>query len=453
MKIFLRCILVLTCLLAQNTGVMAQSTQVSAEYALNLAERALSDDKPEVTVATAQALLRCIPDNYQALILLSLAQSRLENRSDATRAAIRAFRVARTDPQKLQASRMAGAGHFKSGHFSRAEWWLRRAANFAPTPRDSAIVKREFETIRRENPLTVQLSFSSAPSSNVNSGSNENVFNIGDLELLLSADSLALSGIEYAASANFGYRLSQSKDHLTSAGFLIYGRTYSLSASSKASVPQVSGSDYALVATEVSLNHRRNVFANLGTTGISAHIGQNWFGGDPLWRYGRIALSQDFAINQRTSASLRGFVETEVALDDVQPDTLVYDIEASFGRRLPNRDVVRFSLGARTADTDFDTSDYTSLRGNLQYDFYKRILDTRLSLALGIGKKDYEEFALTIDGRHDKSISIGATAVFENISYYGFSPSLTLQARKTNSNFSRYSTDQITARLGIQSNF
>ena len=137
----------------------------------------------------------------------------------------------------------------------------------------------------------------------------------------------------------------------------------------------------------------------------------------------------------------------------MQPDTLVYDIEASFGRRLANRDVLRLSLGARTANTDFVTSDYTSLRGNLQYSFHNKILDTRLSLTFGLGRKDYEEFALTIDGRHDKSVSIGATAVFENISYFGFSPSLTLLASKTSSNVNRYSTDQISARLGIQSNF
>lgn len=450
MTYLLRGLVLAGCLIAGAAS--AQTTMSTAEARL-LAEQALAADKPAVTIAIAQTLLKRDPDDYSLLVILSLAQTRLENHDAATAASSRAYRVAENDAQKLQSSRMAGAGHFKSGQHVRAEWWLRRAANHTATAQDSALVKQEFAIIRQKNPFSAQLSFSATPSSNVNNGSNESVFTIGDLEFLLSADSLALSGIEYSGSARLGYRLSESKDQITSVGFLVYGRTYSLSAASKDSVPGASGRDFSLVATEISLSHRRQVFAGLGATGISAHIGQNWYGGEPLWRYGRISLSQDFPIGQRSLVTLRGFVEKDIGLDGLQPDTLIYDLDASFAHRLGNRDIVRLSLGAKAADAVIDTSDYTSLRANLHYSFDNLILGTRLSLNLGLWKKDYDIFALTIDGRHDKSASIGATAVFENLSYFGFSPSLTVQASRTSSNASRYSTDQLTASMGIQSNF
>jgi len=429
------------------------TTRVSADDARILARDALNDGNPALAATIAEALLAQQPSDYQMQVLLALASSQLGDHSKANAAARQAFRIAKTDSQKLEAARLAANTRFRAGQFSRAELWLRRASNFADSPDRKRAVVADFQAVRKENPLTTRLSFSLSPSSNINGGSSEEILYIGDFAFYLSPDSLALSGFEFSADVNLNYRISQSKAQISDVGLRMFGRTYALSTEAAASVPGITGSDYALVGAELSFNHRRQVFENLGASGISVLAGQNWYGGDPLWRYYRLSLSQDFPINADSAVTLRGFVEQETALTDSNSDTNLYDLDATYGRRLGNSDVMRISLGGRLADAKADDSDYKSLRGTLSYSFDQPIFDTRLSLSLGLASKDYNSFSLSLDGRRDRSVSLGATAVFDRISYLGFSPSLTVSATSTQSNVSRYSTDQLSARFAIQSNF
>ena len=353
----------------------------------------------------------------------------------------------------MQAARIAGAARFKAGQFTRAEWWLRRAANHAKTTDTIAIVEQEFQAIRQQNPLSVKLSFSVAPSNNVNGGAEEEFFYLDDIKFLFSPDSLALSGVEYSGDVDLSYRISQSQKQTTSIGAYLYARTYTLSSESKSTAPNVSGSDYGLTLAEVSLNHRRLLIDGLGPTGVSLHTGQIWYGGNPLWRYNRLALSQDFLINQKSSATIRTFIQKQKTLNSINPDTTVYDVQGIYARSLPNQDILQLSLGYRYNVAALNTYTYTDYRASIGYSLDKPVLGSMMSFSLSAGHKNYDEFSLSLDGRRDKYVSIGTTAVFEKISYFGFSPSLSLVVSKTNSNVTRFSSVEVQGSFGIQSNF
>jgi hypothetical protein len=417
------------------------------------AEAALVSNDPALAIELATKLLDLNETDASALILLSLAYTSLNQHANAARAATKAFHATTLSKDKLQSARLVGGAKFKMGQFTRAEWWLRVAANHAKTADAKAMVGQEFQAIRQQNPLSIQLSFSAAPSSNINGGSEDAFFYLGDQKFLFSPDRLALSGIEFSGDVNVSYRLSQSKNHNTSLGAYLYGRTYSLSSESQATVTNISGSDYALTLAEVSLSHRQILFDGLGPTGVSFHTGQIWYGGSPLWRHNRIAFSQDFLINQKSSATIQAFVERQTALDQNQSDAKLYNLKGIYARRLPNNDILRISSGLTVNDAIKETYAYRSYNAAVTYQIHKPVLDMGVSFSLSVGTKQYDEFSLSLNGRRDDYVAAGASFVFQKLSYFGFSPNLSISASKTKSNVSQFSNIKVQGRLGIQSTF
>ncbi len=164
-------------------------------------------------------------------------------------------------------------------------------------------------------------------------------------------------------------------------------------------------------------------------------------------------LSQTVPIRQTAALTLLASVETQTSLDVAQPDANVYNIQAIYSKQLVNMDTVRFTLGSRLNDATFDTNTFTDHSATIGFDLAKPVWGARLSGSLGVGAKAYDEFSLSLDGRRDQYVTLGSTAIMENVSYFGFSPSLSLSATKTASNVTRFSTLEITGRLGIESNF
>ena len=452
MLVILR-ILICACVILSAFPLQSDTTKPTFEDVRNHGEQALTSGDPQGAIDAAEILLNQNPDDYQALLLLSLANTQLGQHKPAALAAKHAFHTARDDAEKLQAARITGGAYFNNNQFNIAQYWLRRAANHTSTNADTALVKQEFQAIRQQNPLSVNLSFSVAPSNNINGGAEDEFFFLDEFQFQFSPESRALSGIEYAGDVNLTYQISNTQTQSTSLGAYFYGRTFSLSSETKATVPNASGSDYALGQAEASLYHRRLLFKTLGPTEVSTHIGKIWYGGKPLWRYNKLALSQDIAINQKSSATIRTFIEKREGLDDVQPNSTLYDAQALYARRLANLDILQLSLGYHFNDADQETYTHTDIRASLRYTLDKPILGAGLSFSMGLGHKNYDEFSLALNGRQDNYISLGATAVFQNISYFGFSPSFSLAVSKTNSNVTRFSNVAVQGKFGIQSNF
>ena len=63
----------------------------------------------------------------------ALCHLRADAPRKAAQFAARAYRLARTPQEQLDAARISSAARFGAGHHVRAEWWLRRAANHAET--------------------------------------------------------------------------------------------------------------------------------------------------------------------------------------------------------------------------------------------------------------------------------------------------------------------------------
>ena len=328
-------------LLSGVSPTLAQTETPTPQTQRIHAHEALSSGNPRQTVELAKVVLSKAPDDFQMLILLSLAHTELGQHKAAAAAAQRAFRAGRTSDEKLQATRLVAGAKYNTGQYIGAEWWLRKGANHANSPENANVLAKEFHAVRQRNPLRFRIGFSVAPSNNINGGTEAETFTLGDYGFIFDPSSRALSGIEYSGDAQLSYRLSESSEQLTKIGLYIYGRTYSLSSTSQDEVPDAVGSDYSLGLVELSLDHRRMLFDGLGPTTISLHSGQVWYGGEELWRYNKLAASQNFPIGQDASATLGASVEKQVGLTKDQPDTTIYELQAVYAHLLANQDILR----------------------------------------------------------------------------------------------------------------
>lgn len=417
-------------------------------------------------ILTIAALLTCLgpilpssaaASGFDAAISRADQSLRAKSYEAARTAGMHAYDTAGSETEHYKAARLISAAYFGMRRYTSAQFWLRRATNHAETPQEALQLHDDMSAIRRANPLATNLSFSIAPSDNVNGGAAEKNFNLGDFTFEFAPSSLALSGIEYSGQLDLLYNLRDSATGVTAAGLSFYGRTYSLSPSAKEAAPGVSGSDYAFTQLEATLRHRENLLgqwgAAFGPTEIAVQVGKTWYGGDPLRTYTRLSLSQDVVLGQNAALTVSGFAENQEAQSAAQVDTRVYDLKGIYAQRLANQDVVRLTLQHRNHDADAETFTYSDTRIVVSYDFARRFQNTKFSVFTGFGYKDYDVFSLSLDGRRDRSISAGVTANFEGISYFGFSPSVTIAANQTKSNVARFTTKGLEARFGFTSNF
>ncbi len=433
------------------TQAVGQSSGATLQAA---AEETLIAGDPTQTVTLAQAMIAKNPNSFAGHFLLALALSDLEQHSTAAKAAGRAYRTAPTEDDKLQSARLAGSSHFAAEQFARSELWLRRAANHVDTEEEAERVVREFQRARTANPLSARFGAWAAPSDNINNGAQDEVFRLEDIDIdfFLPPERLALSGIEYAGEALVSYRLSQSSNQITSVGAYIFGRTFSLSDSAKELVPDSSGSDFALLLTEVSLTHRRQLIDGLGPTSGILRYGRVRFGGDPLWVYDSWELSQIFPLGDAGGVSVRASFKDQKSQVPSTADVWIRDISATYATTLANGDALRFSVATTYSDGGFENV-FDEYRGNVNYKLAETLFDTRWSVSFELGHRNYDAFPTTLDGRRDVFGSLGATAVFENVSYWGFSPSVSATATRTHSSAEEFTSNEIEARFSIQSTF
>jgi tetratricopeptide (TPR) repeat protein len=438
--------LILTAFCAQ--AAVAQSPVALAEQALVAGEAAQA-------LSFAQQVLSQDPDNYAAGIIVALAHADLGQDAAAAQAAEKAYPNAPDSDARLQAARIVANARFKQGQYLRAQWWLRRAANDANAPEESATVAREFVRVRAANPLSINLGFSIAPSDNINNGSTADSFFLEglDFEFFLPQSSLALSGVEFTGDIFATYDLSTGSAHRTQAQGYLYGRTYALSPEAQDAVPHLSGDDYAMVVAEAAITHSRVLAQGWGPTHASAHAGRTWYGGDPLWDYGRVSLRQDFALGARDRLSVGLSNEKRSARNPVQSDTRIYDLQTSYRHQFVNADTLTVQVSAAEHIAENGSDSFRDFQTSIGYQFSRPIMGARVGLSVGASYKTYDEFPLALYGREDRSLSLGSTLVFDELSYFGFSPLITLTGKRTVSDVTQYTTSQLIARVGVQSTF
>jgi hypothetical protein len=333
-----------------------------------------------------------------------------------------------------------------------AQWWLRRALRYATTEAERAALRDAFRQIADAKRLTLNFGFNVAPSSNINGGTNLEFFSLGDIDLIFGPESRALSGTEVSGHIDLAYRLARGPRYETSANLYVYGRSYRLSPESQASVPDVSGSDYAYLSGDLALRHRWMMLDGLGPTSVSVSLGRVDYGGKPLYSYRKVAANQDFRL-RRGLLSIGASFEDQKTESNERLDAQVVETRAALALQTAQGGIWRWTLMGRKTQSLLSTEVFDEVQASASLTPSWSVLGAVPTLSIGLGTKDYDDFILSFDGRRDQSASLGLSLRLDRASVMGFAPVLNLTGTRTWSNIARYDMTVFTANLGLQSQF
>lgn len=443
--------------LATAADTTTKPVTLTAEKTRAAAMQALSQGNAATAYQLARGLLKINPRDPSAYFLIARAMRIMGKPTLGRKAAQYAFRYSENPDHRFLAAQLAARFAFDEGRHLPAQYWLRRSHDHAPNDRAKTQTGRDFRRVAAANPLSFHLSFSIAPSDNVNSGAQTDRLTVeGDpwFNWPISSDGQALPGTVTTAGIDMAYRLRQNRQSQTKLLLKLSARHVHFTSDVRRRLTAgLTASDFSSHGVELGLSHAMRM-GEKAMGRVTVSLGKRWYGGRPYLTYGRLGYDHTMAMGDKRFLRLGATVERR-DYDDRFPATQLearadYVITRPRGARLTGGVVL-----ARTwADGANRAHDRATLYGNIQP--ARRIGPAKASLTLGVGRVDYPSYILLVPlagGRSENSLFGAATLHFDQLSFAGFSPAVTLHAKRTRSNISRFDVNETTLSIGIRSNF
>ena len=451
-----------------GSGAMAQTTvDLTLDQARNVATQALFADDPQLAIQIAEAILSQVPDDRASLLIVAAAAPRLGDPERGRKAGARAFAVSTTDLQKYEAARLTALAAANEERYTLSTFWLRRALTVAPNAEERARTLNDARGVTRLNPWSSNLSFSLAPSNNVNGGAEDENLSISgnDTGGQISEDGLALAGWRATLGLSTQYRFQQNANSRSAVGLSYQGSRVRLTEDT-----DVTDEALSTDTLQIILRHERAL--ENGTISISlSQAAYQYRDFDlrtreiDLERYDttRLELNRRISLSDRTLLSLSASRERlEYSVDTVgQVDRTSLGAGITYLLDSNDRVGINLSLGQASGDNVNYTSNDQTL--SMTYSWAEPIGPVSLTAGAGVSLRKYSEF-LVFDpniigfapldgGRKDSTAFANLSIGFPQVSYAGFSPGLRLDASRTRSNVSRYDRTTLTTGLTISSSF
>ncbi len=436
------------------------AAQASAQTVLNpeqmreLAGQAVLQGQAGLAYDLTGALIDRDDTDLDAHLIRSRAARNLGRNEDALTHARRAWALSDEDSEKYASALAMAQAQSSSGRRTAAQLWLRRAVQIAPNEALKARAAEDFRYVRRQNPWSTALRFSIAPSSNINNGSRNETSELFGLpfQFALEGEARALSGVEISTGLSTRYRLGNTDRKRTDLLFGVSHRTYVLSDEAKDIAPDAEGSDFATGSVFVGLQEDYALPGGRARLGWDARLGRTWYAGNPLLSYTRLGA------NYRRVAGDNGMLSLSLNREgqngeNGRQDATIWIAQLGYGMSLASGDTVSLSTSFLNSHSDADYLDYTQRAISARYGLANPIGPAQLEFGLTLSEKRHEMSSLTADGRDERSISASVTAALPEIDFYGFIPTITLNAERTEANIDLYETENFGIQLGIRSAF
>jgi tetratricopeptide (TPR) repeat protein len=428
----------------------AQPVTVDAGGLMALARAAEAAGALDQAAAYAAALLARDPGDFAARLLAARVARDAGQNAAARSHARGAWAAAATPPERFAAAMVRAQALASDGNRTAAMFWLRRAADEAPTAQTRAIAARDFAYVRARNPLSAELAFSAAPSSNVNNGSRYETITLFGAPFTLSPAARALSGGVMAAGLRLGFRLTESEVQRTDLRLTATHRAVWISDPAGAGVDP---GDFAFTAVEASVEHRRRPGAGPVQWTLGATAGRNWYGGAPLSDYLRLEAGWDRPVAGGRHVILGAGAEKQWRLDTAARNAEVLSVRAGVVQALASGDRLRLdgTLRATVSAAPEVSNGAAALR--FQWDRGAPVMGLRVGASAGIEGRDYGPSPLAPGGRQDLRLDAALSLTVERLGYLGFAPVIDLKAVRSGSNVPLYDGTDIGISLGFRSVF
>lgn len=406
----------------------------------------------------AEGLIAARPEDVEAHLALSRALRALRAYSQAAQAGRTAWQHAATPDDRYAAALLTAQAISAGGSKLRAQIWLRRAVEVAPNEAFKSRAIRDYRYVRDRALAAVRLSFSVAPTSNINGGSSEDrvtVTSFGQtLALPLTGDARALSGVEFTGQASLSYRL-RNRDQARTVGEVGFeARRYSLSSDAKEIAPGARGSDYSFTEVTAQIHHNWHGSKQGTATGASFGLGRQWYGGSPLRTSATASVTQRRSVGNDSVLSYSLAHERQWSdISDAQ-DAQLWTLSTAIRHSLRDVGLVTFSAYMRDTQARSVSLDRQLYGLSAQIRLREPVLpDTYLDLSLGAAFSHYDQAFPSLGDREDTTLSLSAGLTFGALDYMGFVPRATLSLSRTESTIERYETEELGLSLGLRSAF
>jgi hypothetical protein len=409
----------------------------------------------------AEALLKRDPEDLNAHLIHARALRDLGHIPPARTAARRAWHLANTDAEKYSAALITAQVLSSAGKRTRAQLWLRRASQHAPNDLLKARAKRDFRYVKQRNPWHTSLSFTLAPKSNINNGSarDRSELNYAISEILfgqpieynLGGSAVALSGLEFGGALRMRYRFHETPTTAHDLKAALSYRSFALSGSARNTAPDASGGDFAFGTASLGYGFQQINFARKGEFSFDLEAGQSWYGGARYASHLRAGVYQSYRPSR--DKRYRFGVDVEKQFGQATPDVDTLTLSGNLTQRLSAGDTLFLGLSAAASRSIEKDAEYGEIELRSGYVLAKPVMGASLQFGLGAALRDYDVSRHSAQGRQDRKLFADVTATFTQIDYYGFNPSLTLSASKTDSNIGLYDVNRVGLSIGIKSAF
>jgi hypothetical protein len=428
----------------------AQPVTVDAAGLRALARAAEAAGALDQAAAYADALLQRDPADVEAR-LMAARVARAAGANGAARAHARAAWAAATAPGDRFAAAMVRAQALASdGNRTAAMFWLRRAAEIAPTPQARAVAARDFAYVRARNPFSVELVFAVAPSSNVNNGSRHETITLFGAPFTLSPAARALSGGVMAAGVRLGFRLTESAVQRTDLRLTGTHRAVWISDPAGAGVDPGA---FAFSAVEATVEHRRRPGGGPVQWTFGGTAGRNWYGGAPLSDYLRLEAEWDRPVAGARQLSVAVGAEKQWRFDSTARNAEVLSLRAGVVQALASGDRLRVEGTVRATFSAAPEVSNGAVALRIGWDRAAPAMGVRIGASAGIEGRDYGPAPLAPAGRRDLRLDAALSLTFERLDYMGFAPVLDLRAVRSGSTVPLHDGTDIGISLGFRSVF
>jgi hypothetical protein len=188
-----------------------------------------------------------------------------------------------------------------------------------------------------------------------------------------------------------------------------------------------------------------------GEFSFDTEAGQTWYGGNRYASYLRGQVQQSLIVEGNRRLRFGGDVERQWG--QATPDVDTLGLSASMTQAFANGNSAYLGLFAKATQSIDPGSEYSEVTLRTGLALRKPMMGAALQFGLGFSWRDYDISRDSRDGRQDKRLFVDVTAIFKDIDYYGFNPTVTLSASTTDSNVGLYDVNRVGLNIGISSAF
>jgi tetratricopeptide (TPR) repeat protein len=431
----------------------AQVTLSPAEMR-ELAGQAVLQGQAGLAFDLSGALIARDETDLNAHLIRSRAARDLGRNQDALTHATKSWALAVDQNEKYASALATAQALSSSGRRTTAQLWLRRAIELAPNDALKARAAEDFRYVRARNPWSTSLSFSIAPSSNINNGSRNETSQLFDLpfEFALEGEARALSGVEVATGISSRYRLVANDRKRTDLMFGGSHRTYLLSEDAKDIAPDADGSDFATTSIFAGIQETYRLPDPKAQMGWDLRLGSTWYSGEELLKYARLGATYQRVVGKRGVADFSLSREVQNGANG-RDDATIWSGRLGYGLSLKSGNRLYLSTNVTRSESNADYLDYSRQEIAARYSLANLIGPAQLEFGLSLAEKRHDVSNLTADGRQERTVNASVTAALPKLDYYGFIPTVTLRAERTDANLNLYETESFGVQVGIRSAF